>query len=112
MTSPVLVQRQTDGFLVSFFMDFEFQPTPPAPSDSKVVITHLDEFKVYVAEYSGFSSDSKFSSTLKGLVSALEQDNRVYNATKFAAADYDPPFRVIGWCQAGVGGRDGRVCES
>ena len=69
-------------FLMSFFMDFEFQPTPPAPSDSKVVITHLDEFRVYVAEYSGFSDDSKFSSTLKGLVAALQQGNRVWNATK------------------------------
>lgn len=125
MTAPVRsLMVPSDGpfcetkFDISFFVPFALQPDPPTPTSPDVFIQPADPASFYVLSYGGFTSEEKVVAAADSLVQALdaagvpsgssgggEGGGGGYDASRFYAAGYDAPFRLIGrhnevWIQA------------
>lgn len=101
MTAPVITRVTPaqgpfceDNFTISFFVPFDFQAAPPAPTDEMVEIISLPPMDVYVASFGGFATGSVYLDKAAEAVKALDGAGLTYSTDYFYTAGYDSPFRL------------------
>ena len=104
MTAPVAVIIQPgqgpfckDNFTVNFFVPFEDQTDPAAPTNKDVFISTQPKFCAYVISYGGYSNINDIQKYSEELDEALVKDGLgdTYRKDIFFYAGYDSPFRVF-----------------
>lgn len=104
MTAPVAVIIQPgqgpfckDNFTVNFFVPFEDQTNPAAPTNKSVFISTLKKFCTYVKGYGGYSNIDEVQKNSEELGEALVKDGLgdTFRKDLFFYAGYDSPFRVF-----------------
>lgn len=104
MTAPVAVEIQPgqgpfckNNFTVNFFIPFEDQASPVAPTNKDVFISTLPEFCAYVIVYGGYSNIDDIQKYSEELGEALVKDGLgdTFRKDVFFFAGYDSPFRPI-----------------
>ena len=104
MTAPVAVIIQPgqgpfckNNFTVNFFVPFEDQTDPAAPTNKEVFISTQPKFCAYVISYGGYSNINDIQKYSEELDEALVKDGLgdTYRKDIFFYAGYDSPFRVF-----------------
>lgn len=104
MSSPVLTEiapgagpNCESGFIVSFFMDFEFQKSPPVPTASDVYIRYTPEMQIITQTFGGFADkfDSKVIENLQDAFKWASDNNYDVSQTTYTIAQYDSPFTIL-----------------
>lgn len=102
MTAPVRVSVSPgagpfceDNFSISFFVPYEFQSKAPTPSNEAVFLSQAPAFEAYVASYSGWNSDKKFTKVASELFEELRSAGVDVREDMYYTAGYDSPFRLI-----------------
>lgn len=104
MTAPVAVEVQPgqgpfckNNFTINFFVPFEDQENPAAPTDKDVYISTLKGFCAYVIVYGGFSNINKVQEYSEKLSEDLVKDGLGDSFRKdiFFTAGYDSPFKLF-----------------
>lgn len=102
MTAPVTVRVIPsqgpfceDNFTISFFVPFEFQSSPPQPSDEAVYIEDRPALEVFVSSFGGWATGSSYLSQAADLTEMLEDAGHDIITDHFYTAGYDSPFRLL-----------------
>jgi len=104
MTAPVAVEIQPgqgpfckNNFTINFFVPFEDQADPAAPTDKDVYISSLPAFTAYVKVYGGFSNINEVQKYSEELGEDLVKDGLgdTFRKDVFFYAGYDSPFKVF-----------------
>lgn len=104
MTVPVAVEIQPgqgpfckNNFTVNFFVPFEDQSDPAAPTDKDVYISTLPEFTAYVKVYGGYSNLDDVQKYSEELGEDLVKDGLgdTFRKDVFFFAGYDSPFKLL-----------------
>ncbi|XP_072015636.1 heme-binding protein 2-like [Amphiura filiformis] len=97
MTAPVLmkVTDNSDMMTVSFFIPFEHQDSPPAPSAENVFIKEVPEHEVYVRSFSGYADQDDYSREAQALAASLQQASSSFEEGVYFTAGYDAPFKPV-----------------
>ena len=102
MTVPVAVEIQPgqgpfckNNFTINFFVPFEDQADPAAPTNKDVFISSLPAFTAYVIAYGDYSSIDKIQKYSEQLDEDLVKDGLgdTFRKDVFFFAGYDSPFR-------------------
>jgi len=104
MTAPVAVIIQPgqgpfckNNFTINFFVPFEDQSDPAAPTNKDVFISTQKEFCAYVIVYGGYSNIGDVQKYSEQLGEDLVNDGLgdTFRKDIFFTAGYDSPFRVL-----------------
>ena len=104
MTAPVAVQIQPgqgpfckNNFTVNFFVPFEDQADPAAPTNKDVFISTQKMFCAYVIVYGGYSKFDDIQKYSEALGEALVKDGLgdTFRKDVFFSAGYDNPFKPL-----------------
>lgn len=104
MTDPVAVEIQPgqgpfckNNFTINFFVPFEDQADPAAPTNKDVFISSLPAFTAYVKVYGGFSNIDEIQKYSEQLGEDLVEDGLgdTFRKDVFFFAGYDSPFKVF-----------------
>ena len=104
MTAPVAVQIQPgqgpfckNNFTINFFVPFEDQANPAAPTDENVYISSFPAFTAYVKVYGGFSNFTDVQKYSEELSEELVKDGlgHTFREDLFFTAGYDSPFKLL-----------------
>lgn len=105
MTVPVATkvelakgENKTNRYTMLFFVPFEYQKSPPQPTNPLVSIITLGPVCAYVRSYGGYSWDAKEKYNVRMLIKSLEMDkikdytdpNEVY-----FTGGYDSPWKLF-----------------
>merc|ERR1712054_403013 len=103
MAAPVLTEiipapdSDIPVFQVSFFVPFEFQDDPPAPSDSSVFVVEDPKTTRAVYQFGGFATKwSEITEPMKALHEILADYGQYnYNSNLSYVAQYDSPYHIF-----------------
>lgn len=104
MTAPVAVEIQPgqgpfckNNFTVNFFVPFEDQSSPAAPTNKDVYISTQKKFCAYVVAYGGYSNIDEVQKYSEALGEALVKDGLgdTFRKDVFFTAGYDSPFKPL-----------------
>jgi hypothetical protein len=70
------------------------QSTPPQPSNEAVFLSQSPAFEAYVASYSGWNSDKKFTQVAADLFKEVSEAGAEVREDMYYTAGYDSPFRL------------------
>jgi len=102
MTAPVAVEIEPgqgpfckNNFTINFFVPFEDQADPAAPTDKDVYISSLPAFTAYVKVYGGYSYINEVQKYSEELGEDLVKDGLgdTFRKDVFFFAGYDSPFK-------------------
>lgn len=102
MTAPVAVEIEPgqgpfckNNFTVNFFVPFEDQADPAAPTNKDVFISSLPAFTAYVIVYGGYSNLDDIQKYSEQLGEDLVKDGLgdTFRKDVFFYAGYDSPFK-------------------
>ena len=71
------------------------QSKAPTPSNEAVFLSQAPAFEAYVASYSGWNSDKKFTKVASELFEELRSAGVDVREDMYYTAGYDSPFRLI-----------------
>lgn len=94
MTAPILTQMNsnTSYYVVSFFVPFELQTSPPVPSSSDVYLEKKGGDKLYVSSFGGYANIDSITTQSKVLLQKLQSRGIKIETDMHYFAAYDPPF--------------------
>ena len=104
MTAPVAVDIQPgqgpfckNNFTINFFVPFEDQAAPAAPTNKDVFIYTLRKFCAYVIVYGGYSNLDEIQKYSEELGEDLVKDGLgdAFRKDMFFFAGYDSPFKPL-----------------
>ena len=104
MTAPVAVEIQPgqgpfckNNFTINFFIPFEDQDNPIAPTNKDVYISTLPKLCAYVIAYGGYSNIDEIQKYSEELGEALVKDGLgdTFRKDVFFYAGYDSPFKPL-----------------
>lgn len=71
------------------------QSKPPAPSNEAVFLSEAPAFTAYVASYSGWNSEKRFTQVAAELFEELKASGVSVREDMYYTAGYDSPFRLV-----------------
>jgi len=84
-----------NNFTFSFFVPFEFQKNTPKPTNPALFLSSLDQHKVYVRVYGGFTNNDLLVKEAEALKNALNS-SQPYDQALYYSAGYDSPLVLFG----------------
>ncbi|XP_006139423.1 heme-binding protein 2-like [Pelodiscus sinensis] len=97
MTVPVtcLVKTGCTDFKVSFFVPFEYQDSPPQPTEPGVFIEERKGEAIFVRSFGGFASPEKYAEEAQALSRILKKAGQSFHEDFYYTAGYDSPFKLF-----------------
>ncbi|XP_035693366.1 heme-binding protein 2-like [Branchiostoma floridae] len=96
MTVPVLTKIQPgQDFIVSFFVPYADQASPPEPSDPDVFTNPLPQMTAYVRHFSGYAGDADWVANANALAKSLDNATISYHRDFYYTAGYNSPFQPV-----------------
>lgn len=94
MTAPILTQINENAscYIISFFVPFELQRSPPVPSSADVYLEMKGSDRVYVSSFGGYANMNSISMEAQALLHKLQSRGIDIETDLFYFGAYDPPF--------------------
>lgn len=93
MTTPVLLQRTTSGWMMAFVIPSKYTAeTAPAPLNPNIDLGRRFPELVAAIRFSGWTNKKIIYAKTKELLKWINQNNKYKVISKPRAAQYDPPY--------------------
>ncbi|CAD7701758.1 unnamed protein product [Ostreobium quekettii] len=95
-TTPLVTEMKTNAtsYVVSFFLPFVYQDSPPVPSSPDVFIEARPISTFYVSSFGGFAKSQLVAEEAQKLRSELQAMGAAYDSDAYFVAEYDSPFKA------------------